>query len=494
MLNTSELRPFEIPPLPRGVSIERVYADIMQYLMKSMQLFFQTTIPNGEEIWRHRRDTVVIILATPNEWGIREQDVLRRAAINASLVTEENAGRLLQFVTEAEASVHYALARPGSEWLKKNTIFAVMDCGGSTVDTTVYRCVSLDPLSIREVCPSECVQAGGIFVDRGVEKLLKERLHGSSFDDPGIIRGMVNAFENDVKPKFNGTIDEYRLQFGSVNESELSLGINKGKIAVSTKDLKNIFDLVTEQIIRSCFGSIIKQRAKYVVLVGGFAESPYVRKALKKALEDYGVEIIRIDDHLKKAAVEGAIIGSIKQLVVSRAAKATFGGCVRAQYDKKLHRERKHTVQVYPDGKQRVDSVFHAWVTKGTVLQGTFAHKLSYHVAWDAASTSKTDLSGDLGTIGIEIFAWEGDDIPTWCKDEQRRVMNGMRLICTLQANLSAFAGGLELKNGPRGKKFYQVDYDVCVYFGGTQLRAKLQWKEKGKLREGPVTVMPYLY
>jgi hypothetical protein len=84
-----------------------------------------------------------------------------------------------------------------------------------------------------------------------------------------------------------------------------------------------------------------------------------------------------------------------------------------------------------------------------------------------------------------------------------------MRLICTLNADLSALAGALQIQTGPRGKKFYRVDYNVCVYFGGTQLRAKLQWKEKvstfpsrnpslftrsqGVVREGPVTLMPYI-
>jgi hypothetical protein len=84
-----------------------------------------------------------------------------------------------------------------------------------------------------------------------------------------------------------------------------------------------------------------------------------------------------------------------------------------------------------------------------------------------------------------------------------------MRLICTLNADLSALAGALQIASGPLGKRFYRVDYEVCVYFGGTQLRAKLQWKERvstftslnpslftksqGVLREGPVTVMPYV-
>jgi hypothetical protein len=88
-------------------------------------------------------------------------------------------------------------------------------------------------------------------------------------------------------------------------------------------------------------------------------------------------------------------------------------------------------------------------------------------------------------------------------------VVKGMRLICTLNADLSALAGALQIQTGPRRRRFYRVDYNVCVYFGGTQLRANLQWKQnvstftshtsslftesQGVVRDGPVTVMPYV-
>jgi hypothetical protein len=51
------------------------------------------------------------------------------------------------------------------------------------------------------------------------------------------------------------------------------------------------------------------------------------------------------------------------------------------------------------------------------VLHSAFAYKLPYSVAWDA-STPKNELRAKLGTIEIEVFAWENDDIPKWCKDE----------------------------------------------------------------------------
>jgi hypothetical protein len=193
---------------------------MMGYLMKHTQRFFEATTPNGAEIWARVRDTIVIVLATPNAWDIRQQATLRNAAIMASLVTQEKAGQLLQFVTEAEASVHYVLShRPGT-WLQDRTLFAVVDCGGSTVDTTVYRCIATSPLSLKEACRSESVQVfqpsfktpsrlriklcwhfyktGGVFVERELKKMLERKLNGTSFSNPKNIQRIVDGFEREV--------------------------------------------------------------------------------------------------------------------------------------------------------------------------------------------------------------------------------------------------------------------------------------------------------
>ncbi|KIM23513.1 hypothetical protein M408DRAFT_262852 [Serendipita vermifera MAFF 305830] len=349
MLKLSDSQGFEIPALPVNTTIEGVYTDLMRYLMKNTQRVFQMVTPDGEEIWSRLRDAIVIVLAIPNGWAIAEQAILSRAAIKASLVTEENAGHLLHFVAEAEASVHYALAKQEGQWLKRNTVFAVIDCGGSTIDTTVYRCVSTDPLRLKEACPSECVQAGGIFINREVEKLLKEKLRDSAFDDPEIMRIMMSAFEKELKPTFDGITEEYSFRFGSIKDDDSSLGIAKGRITLLDRELKPAFDLVIEKMIASCFHILVEQKTKYLILVGGFAESPYMQNVLWKRLAQHEIAPIMGVDYAKKAAAEGAIIAHIKQFVVARVVKATIGGCVRESYNKKLHRERKHLARLYPE-------------------------------------------------------------------------------------------------------------------------------------------------
>ena len=51
-----------------------------------------------------------IILAHPNHWGSTEQDILKKAAVQAGIITESGLSRRLHFVEEAEASALFYLS------------------------------------------------------------------------------------------------------------------------------------------------------------------------------------------------------------------------------------------------------------------------------------------------------------------------------------------------------------------------------------------------
>lgn len=134
----------------------------MTYLMEWTALFFEKRIlPDGAATWRRLRKSILIILMIPKDWGFAEQELLRRAALEAELVTEETKHECIEFVTEGEASVHWTLAyHHNSGWISKDTLFTVVDAGGSTVDSTLYKCAKVGPnLELNEACTSECVQA-----------------------------------------------------------------------------------------------------------------------------------------------------------------------------------------------------------------------------------------------------------------------------------------------------------------------------------------------
>lgn len=154
----SDLPPtFEVPALPAGVTLKKVYKHFLKYLWDHAQNFFVNNTVDGERIWSRLGDKANIVLATPNGWDTTQQGFLRQAMIDAGIISKQDEERLT-FVTEGEASVHYALHYSQSRsWMSEGSMFAVTDAGGSTVDSTLYRCKGLMPkLVLEEVCASEC--------------------------------------------------------------------------------------------------------------------------------------------------------------------------------------------------------------------------------------------------------------------------------------------------------------------------------------------------
>ena len=133
----------------------------MAYLKEyTGKAFVRRVLPDGEETWRCLHNSLLVILTIPNGWTFAEQELLWNAAVNVLLIKEGNKHDDLYFVTEGEALVHWALAyNQSSAWLSKGVTFAVVDASGSTVDSTLYKVIDMEPkLILHEACASECVQ------------------------------------------------------------------------------------------------------------------------------------------------------------------------------------------------------------------------------------------------------------------------------------------------------------------------------------------------
>jgi len=99
-----------IPPLPLNKSVVEVFADFLEYLFKCSSRYIQQSHANGEELWRSFEDNIDFVLSHPNGWEGAEQSQMRQAAILARLVPDTPTGRArVLFVTEGEASLHFAL-------------------------------------------------------------------------------------------------------------------------------------------------------------------------------------------------------------------------------------------------------------------------------------------------------------------------------------------------------------------------------------------------
>lgn len=240
----------DVPPLPSGVSLKQVYAHLLGYLFDHTTAFFRDNSHDGPSLWQRLRSDYEIVLAIPNGWDTVQQGFLKDVVVLAGVLPDGFDTPRLSFVSEAEASVHYALDHTdGDRWLTTGTHFAVLDAGGSTVDTTLYKCTALQPkLKLEEVTSSDCVQAGAVFVDRDAEKMLRLKLTGSKFGNEEDITKMIEIFEKktvrDVpldmfaadiiqKRKYDGGPEPSVINFGRVKDNDASVGISKGRITLN---------------------------------------------------------------------------------------------------------------------------------------------------------------------------------------------------------------------------------------------------------------------
>jgi len=109
-------------------------------------------MPDGASFWGSVEDNIQFVLSHPNGWEGAQQSQMRRAAIQAGLISDswEDYGRI-QFVTEGEASLHYCLNNGCNvSRVSLNSVFlfrtlslqnggiVIVDAGGGTVDLSTY--------------------------------------------------------------------------------------------------------------------------------------------------------------------------------------------------------------------------------------------------------------------------------------------------------------------------------------------------------------------
>ncbi|CCA77677.1 hypothetical protein PIIN_11655 [Serendipita indica DSM 11827] len=74
-----------LPTLPRGVSLLRIYKHFLLYMFKHTQSHFQSKIPNGSAIWNRLRSNMEFVFAIPINWDYTQQQIMCQAAIDAGL-------------------------------------------------------------------------------------------------------------------------------------------------------------------------------------------------------------------------------------------------------------------------------------------------------------------------------------------------------------------------------------------------------------------------
>ncbi|KAK7472170.1 hypothetical protein VKT23_000292 [Stygiomarasmius scandens] len=472
-------------PLPPNKTAVDVFADFLHYLMECTKSFIIQSMPNGASFWESVEERIQFVLSHPNGWEGSQQSQMRRAAIQAGLITNsrEDHGRV-QFVTEGEASLHYCL---NNKCDASNGGVIVVDAGGGTVDLSAYQMEPSDKndkLWFKEIARPQCHFTGSIFVRGQARQFLQSKLANSRFLED--VDHITECFDKSTKLTFKDADEPAFIKFGAVRDRDPDVGIRSGQMKLLGTDVAKFF----EPSINSIMDAIVAmqmdctdstKRIDSVFLVGGFAASDYLFKRLESFLQPTGLTICRPQSYLNKAVADGAASFYLDHFVNSRVARWHYGVTMNGHYDANNaeHRNREHTTFFCADGRKVVPGVFDTILAKAIEVEETTEFRQPY------CSTFFPGRLSMLQHISTQVMCYRGDDPkPEWTDVGADKYSN----LCTIKVDIASIP--LAKHKRPDGQEYYRLEYFIVLSFGLTELQAQYTWIDNGVEKRGPAEIV----
>ncbi|KAG0269289.1 hypothetical protein DFQ27_004152 [Actinomortierella ambigua] len=252
-------------------------------------------------------------LTVPAMWSDRAKDTMRKAAVRAGIIKDDDHPDRLMLVTEPEAAALYC-ARKCKYSFKHGDRFLICDAGIRNVDLVVYDIIEwATGRSLAEVTKGHRASCGSMLIDLNFGNLLIEKFAGQSTKIPDdIIPKLVEKFAYAHKPHFNGVDDIYvelpwASFFNSLKDPD-EIGIDEGVMCFAATELKEkVFDPVVERVLALIRDQLDKAtKCSAIFLVGGFGSSTYL---LHRVMKEFGtkVKIISKPHRPEVAVVLGAV-------------------------------------------------------------------------------------------------------------------------------------------------------------------------------------------
>lgn len=473
----------KIPPLPESKNAVEVFADFLEYLFQCSRTYIEEVHAMGDNWWGSMEDTIEFVLSHPNGWEGAQQEQMRRAAVLAGLVPNNEAGHArVSFVTEGEASLHFCIQSglPAGV-MKDNSGVLIVDAGGGTIDLSAYSCASGSADSFEEIAPPQCHFNGSIFVTFNARAYLEAHLSNSKYLDD--VPQMADCFDKTTKLRFRNKGEPQYIRFGSLRDKDLAVGIRSGQLKLSGSDVASFFEPSVNCIVDAIAEQSQKARKpiKSVFLVGGFAASDWLFAELKEACNQMGLGVLRPDSHVNKAVADGALSFYLDHSVRSRVSRFTYGVHCHIPYDiyDAEHLQRSASSFTSAGGYRRIPGAFSVILPKNTQTSETKEFRRAYF--------EETDSLSELSRVTVSLDCYRGELAnPRW-----RDIDAGMySTLCTIEVDLSKLGHSLGPHRGKDGRVYYKASFEVALLFGLTELKAQLCWKDNGVLKRTPAKII----
>ncbi|KAM3433684.1 hypothetical protein MY4824_005810 [Beauveria thailandica] len=274
-------------------------------------------------------------LTVPASWSETAKLLTKTAAMEAGF--GNRAIDQVMLISEPEAAAQYTLKSSFHRleaFVKKNTGVMVCDCGGGTVDITTYEIEEVQPLlKLREIAVGIAGKCGATFVDRNFFKLMADRF-GEAFTDldpeqigPGST--FMNQFEQRKKDFSRGNVSRrahriplFMPAMNYTSETEKFYEKRSSSVLLTHEDLQNIFDPVVKKILALVRDQVDRTkelgetRISTIVLVGGFASSPYLRESIQDWCDENEMRLTTPMSGAWSAIVCGAVLRGLEGSIV----------------------------------------------------------------------------------------------------------------------------------------------------------------------------------
>ncbi|KAJ2928088.1 hypothetical protein H1R20_g9021, partial [Candolleomyces eurysporus] len=459
----------KLPPLPPSKTVIHLLSDFMRYLFKCAKDYIQDTHANGRDLWESVEKDIDYVISHPNGWEGYQQTQMCEAAVMAGLISdsERDKERRITFLTEGEASLHYAI-RNGlpSGALENGEGVVIVDAGGGTVDVSAYR---KQPDSGKDRFEEIAVP----------QSLLAQSNYLEDLDH------IVHRFDTTTKLRFRSDKDPQFIRFGGNRDNDDSVGIKYGQLKLPGTDVASFFEpsikCITNAVLRLL--SAAHNPISHVIVVGGFASSDWLFNQIDKALRGRGLNVIRPESYVNKAVSDGAVSFYLRRQVRSRVSKFAYGPIFSMNYDPenpehRVHQERG-SVYVSAAGRKRIAGSFKVMIPKNTKIQEKKEYRLT--------STYRFASVSILKKVRNDIWCYRGNNRdPRW-RDEDPEMYSKL---CQIIMDLSYLPYKTLPKLDDQGGVYYEIDYDYILFYQGVELKAQMAWIENGVEKRSPARVV----
>ncbi|WP_187283230.1 Hsp70 family protein [Streptomyces sp. t39] len=294
-------------------------------------------------------DDVRWCLTVPAIWDDAERNLMRQAAEEAGFPTGRE--RLI-LVTEPEAAAVYCAVDRGAGIGGADTApTLVVDCGGGTVDIAGYR--DRGDGTLEELCTPVGGKQGSDYINRRFEREMAQRIGPAAYralqEREHELLSLLDGFES-AKAAFRVDSDEptrIPLSFAAGNTIVRHGGLERlassqngvdDEIVLTADVMRTLFEGTVDPLVRQVvtrtrelLAACGPDEVLRVVVVGGFAQSLYVRSRLTEDVtQEFGARVrIVIPPSPARAVLAGAVHYACRpEIVHSRRARSSYGAAI----------------------------------------------------------------------------------------------------------------------------------------------------------------------